>query len=135
MGSVQAAIQAIASPAGSELGWASSQCVDGVLGGEGADANGDAGEAQEPAHGVLGPTGGHDGTHGYVDHHLGRVAFLEVLKLSGKQKFTEAVAELVCTSSEARMCLYFMSDIDWSEYLGWKHDVLVERCREFMPVA
>lgn len=68
-------------------------------------------------------------------HHIGKDALLEVLKLSGKQKFTDAVAELVCTSSEARMCLYFMADIEWSEYLGWKHDVLVERCREFMPVA
>lgn len=68
-------------------------------------------------------------------HHIGKDALLEVLKLSGKQKFTDAVAELVCTSSEARMCLYFMTDIDWSEYLGWKYDVLVKRCREFMPVA
>lgn len=68
-------------------------------------------------------------------HHIGKDALLEVLKLSGKLKFTEAVAELVCTSSEARMCLYFMTDIDWSEYLGWKYDVLMERCREFMPVA
>lgn len=68
-------------------------------------------------------------------HHISRDSLLEVLKLSGKPKFTEAVAELVCTSSEARMCLYFMTDIDWSEYLGWKYDVLVERCREFMPVA
>ena len=68
-------------------------------------------------------------------HHINKGALLEVLKLSGKPKFTEAVAELVCTSSEARMCLYFMADIDWSEFLGWKYDVLVERCREFMPVA
>ena len=68
-------------------------------------------------------------------HHIGRDALLEVLKLSGKQKFMDAVAELIATSSEARMCLYFMTDIDWSEYLGWKYDVLVERCREFMPVA
>ena len=68
-------------------------------------------------------------------NHISRDALLEVLKLSGKQKFTDAVAELICTSSEARMCLYFMTDIDWSEYLGWKYDVLVERCREFMPVA
>lgn len=68
-------------------------------------------------------------------HHIGKDALLEVLKLSGKQKFMDAVAELIATSSEARMCLYFMADIDWSEYLGWKYDVLVERCREFMPVA
>ena len=68
-------------------------------------------------------------------HHIGRDTLLEVLKLSGKQKFMDAVAELIATSSEARMCLYFMADIDWSEYLGWKYDVLVERCREFMPVA
>lgn len=68
-------------------------------------------------------------------HHISRDALLEVLKLSGKPKFTDAVAELIATSSEARMCLYFMTDIDWSEYLGWKYDVLVKRCREFMPVA
>lgn len=68
-------------------------------------------------------------------HHISKNALLEVLKLSGKPKFTEAVAELVCTSSEARMCLYFMADIEWAEFLGWKYDVLVERCREFMPVA
>lgn len=68
-------------------------------------------------------------------HHISKDALLEVLKLSGKQKFMDAVAELIATSSEARMCLYFMTDIDWSEYLGWKYDVLVERCREFMPVA
>ena len=68
-------------------------------------------------------------------HHIGRDALLEFLKLSGKQKFTDAVAELVCTSSEARMCLYFMADIEWAEYLGWKCDILMERCREFMPVA
>ena len=68
-------------------------------------------------------------------HHINKGALLEVLKLSGKPKFTEAVAELVCTSSEARMCLYFMADIDWSEFLGWKRDTLVDRCRKFMPVA
>lgn len=68
-------------------------------------------------------------------HHISKDTLLEVLKLSGKQKFMDAVAELIATSSEARMCLYFMTDIDWSEYLGWKYDVLVERCREFMPVA
>lgn len=68
-------------------------------------------------------------------HHISKDALLEVLKLSGKQKFTDAVAELIATSSEARMCLYFMADIDWSEYLGWKYDTLMERCREFMPVA
>lgn len=68
-------------------------------------------------------------------HHINKGALLEVLKLSGKQKFTDAVAELVCTSSEARMCLYFMTDIDWSEFLGWKRDTLVDRCRKFMPVA
>lgn len=65
-------------------------------------------------------------------HHISRDALLEVLKLSGKPKFTEAVAELVCTSSEARMCLYFMADIDWSEFLGWKYDVLEGHCRRLM---
>lgn len=68
-------------------------------------------------------------------HHIGRDALLEVLKLSGKQKFMDAVAELIATSSEARMCLYFMADIDWSEFLGWKHEVLVERCRAFIPTS
>lgn len=65
-------------------------------------------------------------------HHIGRDALLEVLKLSGKQKFMDAVAELIATSSEARMCLYFMADIDWSEFLGWKYDVLEGHCRRLM---
>ena len=64
--------------------------------------------------------------------HIGRNALLEVLKLSGKQKFTDAVAELIATSSEARMCMYYMNDIDWSELLGWKYDVLEGHCRRLM---
>lgn len=65
-------------------------------------------------------------------HHISRDALLEVLKLSGKQKFTDAVAELIATSSEARMCMYYMNDIDWSELLGWKYDVLEGHCRRLM---
>jgi len=64
--------------------------------------------------------------------HINRDALLEVLKLSGKQKFTDAVAELIATSSEARMCMYYMNDIDWSELLGWKYDVLEGHCRRLM---
>ena len=64
--------------------------------------------------------------------HIGRNALLEVLKLSGKQKFTDAVAELIATSSEARMCMYYLNDIDWSELLGWKYDVLEGHCRRLM---
>lgn len=65
-------------------------------------------------------------------HHISKDALLEVLKLSGKQKFMDAVAELIATSSEARMCMYYMNDIDWSEFLGWKHDVLEGHCRRLM---
>lgn len=65
-------------------------------------------------------------------HHIGEDALLEVLKLSGKQKFTDAVAELIATSSEARMCMYYMNDIDWSELLGWKYDILEGHCRRLM---
>ena len=64
--------------------------------------------------------------------HISKDALLEVLKLSGKQKFTDAVAELITTSSEARMCMYYMNDIDWSELLGWKYDVLEGHCRRLM---
>lgn len=64
--------------------------------------------------------------------HISKDALLEVLKLSGKQKFTDAVAELIATSSEARMCMYYMNDIDWSELLGWKYDVLEGHCRRLM---
>lgn len=67
-------------------------------------------------------------------HHISRDALLEVLKLSGKQKFTDAVAELIATSSEARMCMYYMNDIDWSELLGWKYDVLEGHCRRLMTL-
>lgn len=67
-------------------------------------------------------------------HHISRNALLEVLKLSGKQKLTDAVAELIATSSEARMCMYYMNDIDWSELLGWKYDVLEGHCRRLMTL-
>lgn len=68
--------------------------------------------------------------------HFSREAFMDALKLSGKQKFEDfVVRELIRTTSEARMCLYYMNDIDWSEYLGWKHDILMARCREFVPVV
>lgn len=65
-------------------------------------------------------------------HRISKDALLEVLKLSGKQKFTDAVAELIATSSEARMCMYYMNDIDWSELLGWKYDILEGHCRRLM---
>lgn len=65
-------------------------------------------------------------------HRISKDALLEVLKLSGKPKFTDAVAELIATSSEARMCMYYMNDIDWSELLGWKYDILEGHCRRLM---
>lgn len=69
-------------------------------------------------------------------HHISQDALMDVLKLSSKQKFEDIVVrELIRTTSEARMCLYYMNDIDWSEFLGWKHDILVARCREFLPIS
>lgn len=68
--------------------------------------------------------------------HISRESIMDVLKLSNKQKFEDVVVrELIRTTSEARMCLYYMSDIDWSEHLGWTHDILMARCREFVPVV
>lgn len=69
-------------------------------------------------------------------HHISQDALMDVLKLSSKQKFEDTVVrELIRTTSEARMCLYYMNDIDWSEFIGWKHDILVARCREFLPIS
>ena len=65
-------------------------------------------------------------------HHVGKESVLELLKLSSKSKYTEAMEEAIKTASEARMCLYFMADIDWSEFLGWKYDVLEGHCRRLM---
>lgn len=65
-------------------------------------------------------------------HHVSKESILELLKLSSKSKYTEAMEEAIKTASEARMCLYFMADIDWSEFLGWKYDVLEGHCRRLM---
>ena len=68
--------------------------------------------------------------------HISKEALMDVLKLSNRQKLEDVVVrELIRTTSEARMCLYYMSDIKWSEFLGWKHDILVARCREFLPIS
>ena len=68
--------------------------------------------------------------------HISKEALMDVLKLSNRQKLEDVVVrELIRTTSEARMCLYYMSDINWSEFLGWKHDILVARCREFLPIS
>ena len=65
-------------------------------------------------------------------HHVSKESIIELLKLSSKAKYTEAMEEAIKTASEARMCLYFMADIDWSEFLGWKYDVLEGHCRRLM---
>lgn len=65
-------------------------------------------------------------------HHVSKESIIELLKLSSKSKYTEAMEEAIKTASEARMCLYFMADIDWSEFLGWKYDVLEGHCRRLM---
>ena len=66
--------------------------------------------------------------------HISKEALMDVLKLSNRQKLEDVVVrELIRTTSEARM--YYMSDINWSEFLGWKHDILVARCREFLPIS
>lgn len=65
-------------------------------------------------------------------HHISKESIVELLKLSSKSKYTEAMEEAIKTASEARMCLYFMADIDWSEFLGWKYDVLEGHCRRLM---
>ena len=65
-------------------------------------------------------------------HHLSKESIVELLKLSSKSKYTEAMEEAIKTASEARMCMYFMNDIDWSEYLGWKYDILEGHCCRLM---
>lgn len=70
------------------------------------------------------------------DHtrHVSKESIVELLKLSSKAKYTEAMEETIKTASEARMCLYYMNDIDWSELLGWKYDVLEGHCRRLMTL-
>ena len=65
-------------------------------------------------------------------HHISKEAIVEWLKLSTKAKYTEAVEEAIKTASEARMCLYYMNDFTWSDYLGWKYDILNAHCRSLM---
>lgn len=65
-------------------------------------------------------------------HHISKETLVELLKLSSKAKYTEAMEENIKTASEARMCLYFMADFEWTDYLGWKHDTLERHCRRLM---
>jgi hypothetical protein len=65
-------------------------------------------------------------------HHVSKEAIVEWLKLSTKAKYRDAIEENIKTNSEARMYLYYMNDIEWSDYLGWKHDILEGHCRHLM---
>lgn len=62
-------------------------------------------------------------------HHFTKDVLTDLLKLSSKNKFTEVMEEHIKTTSEARMCLYYMEDIDWGNFHGWKHDILDQYCR------
>ena len=68
------------------------------------------------------------------DHtnHVSKESIVELLKLSSKAKYTEAMEEAIKTASEARMCLYYMNDFEWTDYLGWKRDILEGHCRRLM---
>lgn len=65
-------------------------------------------------------------------HHISKETLAELLKLSTKVKYKDAMEEHIKTASEARMCLYYMNDIEWADYLGWKHDMLERHCRQLM---
>lgn len=67
-------------------------------------------------------------------HHVSKESIVELLKLSSKAKYTEAMEETIKTASEARMCLYYMNDFEWTDYLGWKHDILKGHCRRLMTL-
>lgn len=68
------------------------------------------------------------------DHtnHISKESIVELLKLSSKSKYTEAMEEAIKTASEARMCLYYMNDFEWTDYLGWKRDILEGHCSRLM---
>lgn len=70
------------------------------------------------------------------DHtrHISKESIVELLKLSSKSKYTEAMEEAIKTASEARMCLYYMNDFEWTDYLGWKRDILEGHCRRLMTL-
>lgn len=70
------------------------------------------------------------------DHtrHVSKESIVELLKLSSKSKYTEAMEEAIKTASEARMCLYYMNDFEWTDYLGWKRDILEGHCRRLMTL-
>lgn len=67
-------------------------------------------------------------------HHIRKESIIELLKLSSKSKYTEAMEEAIKTASEARMCLYYMNDFEWTDYLGWKRDILEGHCRRLMTL-
>lgn len=70
------------------------------------------------------------------DHtrHVSKESIVELLKLSSKAKYTEAMEEAIKTASEARMYLYYMNDFEWTDYLGWKRDILEGHCRRLMTL-
>lgn len=70
------------------------------------------------------------------DHtrHVSKESIVELLKLSSKSKYTEAMEEAIKTASEARMCLYYMNDFEWTDYLGWKRDILEGYCLRLMTL-
>lgn len=62
-------------------------------------------------------------------HHFTKNILTDLLKLSSKNKFTDVMKEHVKTRSEAKMCLYYMADIDWENFHEWKRDTLNQYCR------
>lgn len=67
-------------------------------------------------------------------YHIRKESIVELLKLSSKSKYTEAMEEAIKTASEARMCLYYMNDFEWTNYLCWKRDILEGHCRRLMTL-
>lgn len=65
-------------------------------------------------------------------HHFTKDTIVELLKLSSKSKFKTFMEENIRLESEARMCLYYMNDFDWSEYVGWKHEILENHCKSIL---
>lgn len=65
-------------------------------------------------------------------HHFTKETLVELLKLSNKQKYTDAINEAIQTNSEARMCRFYMEDFDWSEYLRWKYEILENHCKSIL---
>lgn len=64
--------------------------------------------------------------------HFDKEALDDMLKLSTKTKFKDALDDMIVTRAEARMGLYYMNDIKWEDMLGWKHDILKAKCRDLL---